>query len=645
MLSVDKTLEKMDAETQRDRIAEARRREHLLTGHPRLARMPIIGWLVTSLYSHGIAYIFALICILIVFTAIKMPYFGLPFTGEHASKYNTYVEPAMYMSEHNNPLWYQLRYVANPLHNPDGIRPMFNTLPVLEWGLFLAYEFLPFGSLEVKTRLASHIIGILILVCGYVFFYRWVPKSMALLITGLTAVNPVIHLATFVTVLDSVVIVFMFVSLSLLSDYLESRDTRRLYWAALVFGLGTSVKYSLFLWLAPIAGCLIWYRSDSVERSVRDAGIYVGLSLLPVVMTRTTVRYLPGSPMFGMVGLGMWIIAYALLYSLLPVWEGRITYQVQRLLKAKLALTFVGLSVVVMGLGVTQVLGLHNYADKFLTDGHLLLNYKMYKYMAWHQFKEYMTPIVFKIGMLGIAILCLAKGTRLKRVSFAFCSGSLVYWVLASKSMFFHVYYTLIIMITFSLLAGTAIYYVMTAMDRPLMKGLFLLFFGALIVPRTLEATAHRLGRYEDISEVIAFVLNNTQRSDIIIHEEYYTPVTIYTGRAFVRAFQLADDKFRDDVRKIGFAATMAKYRVKYLFTPHDEPSYRDFAEVIEDAGVLGSTYDRNYAICERLKIRCEGSEKVHRRLDDIVVARKIKEKFRLEKKVGKFSFYRFVDD
>jgi hypothetical protein len=644
MLSVDKTLEQIDAEYERDSMSETARQDYLLTAHPRLVRIPIVGQLVTSLYSHGMGYIFALVCIVIFFTVIKMPYFGVPFTGQHASKYNTYVESAMYMTEHNNPLWYQLRYVANPLHNPDGIRSRFNLLPVLEWGLFMAYEFLPFGSLEVKTRLVTHIIGILILICGYVFFAKWVPKNMALLITGLMAVNPVVHLATFVTVGDSVAIVLMFLSLSLLSDYFKSRDIRTLCWAGLVFGLGTSVKYSLFLWLAPIAGVLIWYRSDSVERSVRDAGLYVGVSLLPVVMWRTTVQHLPGSPIFGMVGLGLWAIAYALLYKVLPVWEAGITYQVYRLLRAKLALACVGLSVVGLGLGVTQVLGLHNYADNFLTDGHLLFNYKLYKYMVWHQLKEYMTPIVFKIGMLAIAILALAKESRVKHICLAFCCGSLVYWVVASKAIFFHVYYTLIIMITFSLLAATAIYYVMTAMDRPLIKGLFLLFFGALIVPRTLEATAYRLGTYEDISEVIAFVLNNTQRGDIIIHEGYYTPVTIYTGRPFVRAFQLADDKFRRDVREMGFAAAMAKYRVKYLFTPYAEPSYRDFAELIEDAGVRGSSYDRNYAICEKVGTKCEESEKVYRRLDDIVTAKRIKDKFRLEKKVGKFSFYRFVD-
>jgi hypothetical protein len=34
-------------------------------------------------------------------------------------KYNTYVEPAIYMIENNTPFWNQKKYQADPVNNPE----------------------------------------------------------------------------------------------------------------------------------------------------------------------------------------------------------------------------------------------------------------------------------------------------------------------------------------------------------------------------------------------------------------------------------------------------------------------------------------------------------------------------------------------
>ena len=88
----------------------------------------------------GVPYALGLIAILFLFTWIKAPYLAAPFTGEHSMKYNTYVEPAVYMVQKDSMLWNQKKYVSDPVHNPEGIFPKFEHLPLMEWGLFLTYR-------------------------------------------------------------------------------------------------------------------------------------------------------------------------------------------------------------------------------------------------------------------------------------------------------------------------------------------------------------------------------------------------------------------------------------------------------------------------------------------------------------------------
>ena len=48
----------------------------------------------------------------------------------------------------------------------------------------------------------------------------------------------------------------------------------------------------------------------------------------------------------------------------------------------------------------------------------------------------------------------------MRKVAFPFVFGSAVYWIIASKSIFIHIYYSLIIMITFTIGAAYIIYFI-----------------------------------------------------------------------------------------------------------------------------------------------------------------------------------------
>jgi hypothetical protein len=130
---------------------------------PRVSAVPVVGGVLRGGYAHGIPYLAAVLVSLMVFTAIKLPYLQAPFTGEHSMKYSTYVEPATYMLQKGTMLWYQKKYVADPLSNPQGIFPRFDHLPLMEWGLYLAYRTFPGTKMELTTRIVTHVIGLLTL--------------------------------------------------------------------------------------------------------------------------------------------------------------------------------------------------------------------------------------------------------------------------------------------------------------------------------------------------------------------------------------------------------------------------------------------------------------------------------------------------
>ena len=229
----------------------------------------------------------------------------------------------------------------------------------------------------------------------------------------------------------------------------------------------------------------------------------------------------------------------------------------------------------------------------------------------------------------------------MKGMLLAFLGGGMLYWVVASKAMFFHNYYTLIIMIGFSLLAAAAVSVLINAVPAQL-KWLTLFLVTALIVSQTYEANAKRLGRYEDLSAVSEFIMANTEEGDLILYEGYYTPLVIYTGRGLVRAARLADPRVRARIEKYGFAETMRRLHIKYLLTPYDEPTYRDFAGVFREINVKTPMYNRTFLICKRVRMECEGGEMEHKKLDGVVQEEGIPAKFKLVARIGKIKLYSF---
>lgn len=637
----DPIISRIDEELLSELEEEKLRKSRFSTDFPGISTIPLARSIVRLCYSVGFANLAVLFVILGMFTAIKAPYFGLPFTGDHAIKYSTYVEPAFHMAQNNDVTWYQLKYQSDPVKNPDGVFRKFGHLPLFEWGLYAMYKFLPYGSIETKTRIYTHFIGLMTLIFGYLFFRSWVPAKFSLLIVFLMAINPIITFSTFVTVLDSLAILLMFISFILLNKYFDSKKISRLFWAGVVFGIGIATKYSMFLWVAPISLILIYYMSQDKVYFLRDYAIYIVLGVLSVLTLHTSISNLPTTPFRSILLLLMWVGVFIILYIIISKYEA-IMYS---LFTSKIFISVIAVVASITMVYFWKYMNFSDFAADFLTDTNLLFNRKLYQYMLRIQFKEYMTPNIFWLAIIGIIMIITTKENKLKKLLNSFLFGSVIYWIVASKAMFFHNYYTIIIMILFCLSGSFVIYYLIINIKSLRGKAFIILLFALLTFPRAYAASINRLKIYQDISEIKEYILQNTNEEDIIINETGLSTLAIYTGRSFIYMERMVKNNvFRNDIKQIGFSKTMRKYHVKYLMSDRENPSYIDFAPLFAKTKILEPRWDRYLIILNTIDNHDGIRNEELQELDEIVKEYKIYDKFHLEAKIGKFKIYTFID-
>lgn len=632
--------EKIDEEK-----SEKKRAKDFYNKFPKINKIPILRNIVKWGYKEGFLVILFLILILVIFTAIKYPYFGVSFTGEHTMKYNTYVEPAKYMVEHNNPFWYQKKYLIDPIWNKEGIFNYLGTLPIMEWGLFLTYKLLTKTTLEFSTRMFTNFIGILILIHAFIFFRFWFSRIHSLIIIFLMAINPIISFVTFVTVEDSFLILFMFLSLIYLNKSLNSQYIKNLYLSGLLFGIGNSIKYSLFLWLAPIAILILFVKKRDYPEFIKNSSIYLFLSILPILTVKTSIKYLPSNPTKGILFFIAWIILYFLIYKIIKSYKDELYSFSKNLYKHKIILLIVLAVSIILGFIFLKYTNLISLSNEFLTDSKLIFNYPMYKYMLLEQFKVYMTPTIFGVGLIGLFSLLFLKNKKIKLISVSFLIGSLIYWILASKVIFFHNYYSIIIMISFCILVSNIVLIISKINKKRIFSFIIIILFVTIIYSSCYTTNIERLKREKNgFIEAADYLRKNTNIIDLYIDEGSVLSLTIKTDRGKINEIScLYTIEFKEYVRDIGFAEAMKKYNIKYLITTNKEPKYTDYANIFTDIELQSTSYRRSDIINDKLFEYYDyfSDQKLR---EKIINDYNVKDKFILEKQIGDYRFFTFKD-
>jgi len=600
-----------------------------------------------SLYRTGWLYLLVLLIILLLFTLVKYPYFAVSFTGVHTMKYNSYVEPAKYMYERDDPFWNQKKYLADPVNNPQGVSSTFGSPPLIEWGLLALFKLFPNNSMEFNTRLLMHVLGIVVLLLAYIFFTKWFSKTFSLLVTYLISINPIINFMTFVTVEDTILIIFTFLALIYISNYLQNNKLLHLYFAGLYFGIGIACKVSVFLWLAPIILVILAFNSKDLSFFIRDYALILFLSVLPLIAFRTSLRYLPSDASNSIVVFFIWLGAFYLLYYGLKRYEDTINLLFEIIVTRKLALISATIVAVVIGYYLISILGIKGLTAEFLTDSSLIFYWDMYGHMLNMQFKYYMTPQVFYLGFVGI-VVGFIYGNRDQRIILAaFFTGTFVYWILSSKVMFFHNYYTAIIMITFALGLGMLFYLLCKSSTNKLWAFMVCLLLLIIVVPDTYQASidniSYERAGMEDFKKVARYLMMNTEEDEIYIDDSYLLTLTLMTGRARIEESKLDNSVIKKSIREIGFANTMEKYNIVFLITARDHPRYERYANLFVEEGLSTISYRRSDFIRSLLDSDNHYFPDFVQR-QQIVDAESLVDKFILVQEYGTYKIFAFAD-
>jgi 4-amino-4-deoxy-L-arabinose transferase-like glycosyltransferase len=591
-------------------------------------------------------FLIGLIFIIAIFTAIKAPYFNTSFTGEHTMKYNAYVEPAKYMYERNNPLWMQRKYKADPVSNPQGIFKTFGNPPLIEWGLFSTYKLFPNNSIEFNTRLFTHFLGVLILIFAYVFFTKWLTKTQSLLIIFLMAINPIINFISFVTIADSLLLIFMFLSLIYLTNFIKSKNISNLFWAGLFFGIGLVSKSSLFLWLTPISLVLLAFYNKKLSNFLKDFLILIGLSLIPIIAFRTSLNYLPTDAISSIAKFLIWVILFIAAYYLLKKYNDKLEKLVDSIVKNKFLFFFNVIVFIILAVIFIYFTGIYRFSNEFLTDAKLIFNWDMYSHMLIKQFKPYMTSNVFYLGLIGFVFSFWFNLKRQKNLFLSFFFGSLIYFILASKVIFFHNYYTGVIMIVFSLSIGILITAFSKLFKNKYLFLFFLILIGLLVFLTSYNANIKRLNKVKDIEslrQVAQYLIENTKEDDIYIDPGDNQYLTILTDRAQTRDYRLDKPEVKNLIKEIGFSKTMEKYNISYIVTTKEEPEYERYINLFTDEDLKSITYSRTDIILSKLGNNYQYFPDLDVR-NELIEKYNIEDKFILEKEIGLYKFFRFVD-
>lgn len=369
------------------------------------------------------------LAILGYFVRLRWSLLGKTFGGiPHSDKYAFHVPVLQWMHRTADPFYFRNEgYVS--LFNPEKhVFDQFWNAPIFSWNALPLLTVDDSLAIEFVVRSVVTIQGVVLLALAFLLFREVFDAELALLGTLLLAVNEQFNLVTFLTVMDLPALVFTFASLLL---YFRGQRT----YAYLLCGFAALTKYSFFLITAPALAVLILSIETEKFYNLLKLGY---LTVFPVVLFNFLVLPAGGESLLSGV---LRLVAFAtpLLLSALAIerYESTFVSAVSRVdRRTQYAMMVFGplFGVVFLWNEISR------YAPEFLTDEYLLFNGDMYLLLL-DKTRALQPDVLFYLFPVGV-LWFLLRGDRQKRsMVSALLVASVLYGVIASKSLFFHAYY------------------------------------------------------------------------------------------------------------------------------------------------------------------------------------------------------------
>jgi len=284
------------------------------------------------------------------------------------------------------------------------------------------------------------------------------------------------------------------------------------------------------------------------------------------------------------------------------------------------------------------------FFGEFLTDHILLFEIKLYDYLFLEQIKKYAPEIVFWLGFFGLISFFIKGNNTIKVVCQAFVFGSIVYIILASKAIFFHNYYTAIIMFPLIIGATNIITLLRKSYKGKTKKLLFLLIILTIIIVPSYNSNVDRISKerdLENLNKVAEFIEINMGPEQIFIDDSYLPTLTLMTGRGRVEEYHLISPEIKETIKNEGFGSALNKYDIIFLISTHREPRYERYVNLFVEEDLEGVAYRRRERILSIITPEREYFSDMSIRTE-IIERESINDKFTLVERFGEYRIYSF---
>ncbi len=651
-----KIINKIEDDVIKERAEEEKRKNKFNSCFPAINKIPCLRHIARWLHKEKLVYSISLILIFALFIAIKLPYNDQTFTGIMDMKYQSYVSTAVNMYENNNPFLVLKQYDGRPITKPDG-RGGGLIIPVIEWPLMaMFYIFYPKLSYEFITRLFMSLLGITLLTSIYYFLKSFTKKLYALFIILFLAFNPLINFVSFLTVGDTPMFVFIFLSLYFINKHYNKKDNKQLFNAAIFAGLAVLTKLTALIILYPIV-ILLLLKENKFHSAIVKASAFCSLSFIVYAMYRITITKTPSYTsilpfiLSGMgVVFGIFILRKTYLKFDLILRKSEET--ISKFLQDK-KLILIGSSIALfLSVIFFFLFDLFKFTREFFTDMSLLFNLELYKQIIIRQMSEFLNPFFYYFFFIALAVILISKYNyryNTKNTLICFFIGASTYLILTSKVIFFHKYYKIIFVILSVVFCVIFLGFFSEMFTKKLTKAVFI-FLMALIficfIKIDLASIEHFIGsQKEDVIEAAQYLKDNT-----VPYERYFGVNThelaFYAGRIQYNLIALSGVdyiNFSQEIEKQGFLNTMDKYNVRYyvLYCNNQDICSNAFnrLEYLFDSQSNQKISKRTELILGQL-----GQKKNIKTDSSLKEMHNIEDYFDLAKEIGRYKFYKVKD-
>jgi len=553
-----------EAETER---IKQKRWQEIQQKLPALSKIPLLRTFIRWGCGNGWIRLTLFCVIIVIFVAIRLPYFNDSFFIRlHPDKNVSYVPAAQEMYNAKNPFVFR-----NPAYTgvfgtmEEQQYKSFWRMPILEWTLAPFFALENYFSIEEIVRIYLTLAGIFILLNVYILIKKIFSPLVALSVTFLFSLTPLFNLITWITTLDLPALVFLLVALNL---YFHQRKEL----AFIMLGFALTSKLSFIVIGLPIFCFLILFTEK--ERIIYWIKLSL-LAFLPLGLFNVFLQQTPSQPDRITKNLLLFFLYLMSLGVAFVITKGPFTQLLKKIQKIKY-LWYVSLGVIGITLVILLAMVLEKYflslSDQFLTDSRLVLISDFYTVLL-SRISFMSIPTVTLLFIVALVLCWMLPRNKLK-ILFSFFLTSLVFLILASKSIRFAWYYNHFFILTIFLFVAGLFYQIEKRFSSHRYLKI-LLIVGLVIIsslhlnPNPSYVLESRLSK-ENIQRFIKIVDEKTDVNGKILNfASIYRIFYFYANRPIVSLGSIKNpgqlQQIRNDIKELGFYEAMQTYDIHLM--------------------------------------------------------------------------------